>query len=51
MSHARNGGQMGGRGHLSQAPRLSSWTNTITKTIVLDAKAVAKSQRQIMNRI
>jgi len=42
---------MDGLGHSSQAPRLSSWTNTITKTIALDAKEAAKSQRQITNHI
>jgi len=42
---------MDGLGHSSQAPRLSSWTNTITKTIARDAKVAAKSQRQITNPI
>ena len=42
---------MDGLGHSSQAPRLSSWTNTITKTIARDAKVAAKSQQQITNPI
>ena len=42
---------MDGLGRTNRVPMLNSLTNTTTKTIAHDAKAVAKSQQQITNPI